>query len=267
MDVTTQFEASREHLRQVAYRMLGSLAEADDAVQEAWLRLQRSDTSGVANLTGWLTTVVARVSLDMLRKRRDVPLERAHEAAIDPQADAQLAEMVGLAMLVVLDALEPAERIAFVLHDVFSVPFDQIADIVGKSPEAARQLASRARRRVRGAPVVDEAQLARQRDVVTEMIAALKAGDVERLVAMFDPDLVVRVGSRVIKGARTWAENAVVYTARVGGEGLVPALVDGSIGAIRARGGKLESALRFTFDGDRVVAIDIVREAEIAMLH
>ncbi|MBV8759917.1 MAG: sigma-70 family RNA polymerase sigma factor [Deltaproteobacteria bacterium] len=257
-DVTSTFEASRAHLRQVAYRMLGSAAEADDAVQEAWLRLQRSDTGDVANLTGWLTTVVARVCLDMLRRRREAPLDQAPAQAIDPRDDAQLAEHVGLAMLVVLEALDPAERIAFVLHDVFGVPFDEIADIVGKSAEATRQLASRARRRVRGVPV-DEALLASQRTTVERVIAALRARDVEALVALLDPEVVVRAGGRTIHGARTWAENARAYStahpeAHVG---LVPALLDGVPGAILAPAGQLRRALRFTFDGARVVAVDI----------
>jgi len=269
-DVTTAFEANRAHLRQVAYRMLGSASDADDAVQEAWLRLSRSDTSDVANLTGWLTTVVARVCLDMLRRRREVPLERAPETAEDPRDDAQLAESVGLAMLVVLQSLEPAERIAFVLHDLFAVPFDQIAEIVGKSPKATRQIASRARRRVRGAPA-DEAALARQRTKVEAVIAALKAGDVEALVALFDPELVVRVPGRTIHGARAWAQGAVAYQAAHGEarEALVPALLDGVPGAIVAPGWRLASAMRFTFTGDAITAIDIVHDVgaiEVAAL-
>jgi RNA polymerase sigma-70 factor (ECF subfamily) len=262
-DVTSTFEANRAHLRQVAFRMLGSASDADDAVQEAWLRLQRTDTGAVTNLAGWLTTVVARVSLDMLRRRRETPLEKAPESAIDPRDDAQLAETVGLAMLVVLDALEPAERIAFVLHDVFAVPFDQIAEIVGKSPEATRQIASRARRRVRGTPA-DEALLARQRTKVEAVIAALKAGDVETLVTLFDPDLVVRVAGRTMKGARTWAQNAVAYQAANGEarEALVPALLDGVPGAIVAPGGHLKSAMRFTFAGDTITAVDITHDVE-----
>jgi RNA polymerase sigma-70 factor (ECF subfamily) len=260
-DVTETFEANRGHLRQVAYRMLGSAAEADDAVQEAWLRLQRADTSDVANLAGWLTTVVARVSLDMLRRRREAPLERAPEASIDPRDDAQLAETVGLAMLVVLDALDPAERIAFVLHDVFAVPFDEIAAIVGKSPDATRQLASRARRRVRGAPA-DEAQLARQRTKVEAVIAALKSGDVDGVVALLDPEVVVRVPGRTIHGARSWAQNAVAYQAANSGAraALVLALLDGVPGAIVAPGGHLKSAMRFTFAGDAITAIDITHD-------
>lgn len=262
-DVTTTFEASRTHLRQVAYRMLGSAAEADDAVQEAWLRLQRSDTSAVANLTGWLTTVVARVCLDMLRRRRETPLDKAPpaETTIDPRDDAQLAETVGLAMLVVLEALDPAERIAFVLHDVFGVQFDEIADIVGKSPEATRQIASRARRRVRGAPV-DEALLAAQRTTVERVIAALRARDIEAIVALLDPEVVVRAGGRTIHGARTWATSAVAYSEAHGQthDSLAPALLDGVPGAIVAPAGQLKTVLRFTFEGERVVAIDITHD-------
>ena len=267
MDVTSQFEQSRAHLQQVAYRMLGSRSEADDAVQEAWLRLSRTDTSQVANLTGWLTTVVARVCLDMLRSRtrREQPLAEAParlaEPAIDTRDDAQLAETVGLAMLVVLDALDPAERIASVLHDVFGVAVDEIADIVGKSPEATRQLASRARRRVRGAPV-DEAQLAAQRTKVERVIAALRARDIEGMIALLDPDVEVRAGGRTLRGARKWAESAAAYAAATGEThvALVPARVDGVPSAIVAPGGHLERVLRFSFDGDRIVAGDITTD-------
>ena len=260
-DVTTTFEASRAHLRQVAYRMLGSAAEADDAVQEAWLRLQRSDTGDVENLTGWLTTVVARVCLDMLRRRREVPIDRAPAETTDPRDDAQLAETVGLAMLVVLEALDPAERIAFVLHDVFGVEFAEIADIVGKSPEATRQLASRARRRVRGTPA-DEALLASRRTTVERVIAALKAGDVDGLIALLDPEVEVCAIGRTIKGARNWAENAQAYSAAhpTVHDGLAAALLDGVPGAILAPRGRLERVLRFTFEGDRVVRIDITTD-------
>ena len=272
MDVTRTFEDSRAHLRQVAYRMLGSASEADDAVQEAWLRLQRTDTRDVTNLTGWLTTVVARVCLDILRRRREVPLDRAPERSTDPRDDAQLAEHVGLAMLVVLEALDPAERIAFVLHDVFGVQFDEIAAIVGKSPEATRQLASRARRRVRGSrDDIDDALVAKRRTVVERVIAALKARDVEGLIALLDPNVEVRALGRTIKGARNWAENASAYTAAhpTVHDGLVAALLDGVPGAILAPGGHLQRVLRFTFDGARVTAVDITDETtavEVAAL-
>ena len=268
MDVTSHFEKSRPHLQQVAYRMLGSRSEADDAVQEAWLRLQRSDTSEVANLTGWLTTVVARVCLDMLRSRTsrgeqsigDVP-PRVAEPTVDTREEAQLAETVGLAMLVVLDALDPAERIAFVLHDVFGLPFDEIAGVVGKSAEATRQLASRARRRVRGAPV-DEAQLAAQRTKVERVIAALRARDIEGMIALLDPDVEVRAGGRTLRGARKWAESAAAYSAAVGETHawLTTALVDGVPGAIVAPQGHPERVLRFTFEDERIVAVEITTD-------
>src|SRR6059036_2565006 len=199
-----RFESDRTRLQAVAYRLLGSASEADDAVQEAWLRLGRSDTSTVENLSGWLTTVVARVCLDMLRSRRsrrEGPLALDGELipdAADPEHEAMLAESVGLAMLAVLQRLAPAERIAFVLHDVFGVAFDEIAGIVGKSAEATRQLASRARRRVRGAPA-DEALLATQRATVERVIAALRARDIEGLIALLDPEVVVRAGGRTIR--------------------------------------------------------------------
>src|SRR3954464_1393866 len=198
-----RFEANRPHLRAVAYRMLGSLSEADDAVQEAWLRLSRADASRVENLGGWLTTVVARVSLDMLRSRnarREQPLEtRVPEPIVStdngaaPEHAALLADSVGLALLVVLETLSPAERLAFVLHDMFGVPFDEIAPIVDRAPAAARQRASRARRRVRGAAPVPDADLARQRHVVDAFLAAARDGDFDALVAVLDPDVVLRV--------------------------------------------------------------------------
>src|SRR4051794_26256354 len=196
-----QFEEQRPHLRAVAYRMLGSLSEADDAVQEAWLRLSRSDTDAIENLGGWLTTVVGRVSLDMLRSRRsrrEEPLGRLPEPIVDraegfdPEHEALLADSVGLALLVVLDQLAPAERLAFVLHDMFGVPFDEIAPIGGRSPAATRQLASRGRRRLRGTPPPD-ADVARQRRVVDAFLAAARGGDFDALVALLDPDVVMRI--------------------------------------------------------------------------
>src|SRR5215468_3459786 len=218
-----QFEANRGHLRGVAYRMLGSLSEADDAVQEAWLRLSRSDTSKVQNLAGWLTTVVARVSLDMLRSRKakaeepleeegpePVPTETATErkAGSDPEQEAILAESVGLALLVVLDTLAPPERLAFVLHDMFAVPFDEIAPIVGRSEDATRQLASRARRRVQGADRVRDAGISAQRKVVDAFLAAMRARDFEGLIALLDPHVVVRMespkGVREVRDAENW---------------------------------------------------------------
>src|SRR5438477_6456939 len=198
-----RFEDNRTHLTAVAYRMLGSFSEADDAVQESWLRLSRSGASGVENLGGWLTTVVARVCLDMLRSRqsrREEPLNApmsesiaSREAGIDPEQEALLAESVGLALLVVLETLAPAERLAFVLHDMFAVPFDEIAPIVGRSPTAARQLASRARRRVQGKATVPNADLTLQREVVDAFLAASRGGNFDALLALLDPDVVVRI--------------------------------------------------------------------------
>src|SRR5437588_2727088 len=219
-----RFEENRSHLRAVAYRMLGSPSEAEDAVQEAWLRLSRSDTSGVENLRGWLTTVVARVSLDMLRSRRSrreellnvhVPEPTVHDT-IDPEDEALLGDSVGLAMLVVLQTLAPAERVAFVLHDMFAVPFDEIAPIVRRSPAAARQLASRARRRVQGAATVPDTDLTRQRAVVDAFLAAARAGDFDALLALLDPDAVLRAdgaavpsgASREVRGAAAVAKRA-----------------------------------------------------------
>src|SRR5687768_16709753 len=218
-----QFEEHRTRLRAVAYRMLGSLSEADDAVQETCLRLSRTDTDDLENLGGWLTTVVARVSLNMLRSRRTRPEQPLDDVRMpepivdradrtDPEHEALLADSVGLALLVVLETLTPAERLAFVLHDMFAVPFDEIAPIVDRSPAAARQLASRARRRVRGAAPEPDADLARQREVVDAFLAAARAGDLEALVAVLDPDVVVRAdaaavaagGSREVRGAQTW---------------------------------------------------------------
>src|SRR5215471_1581891 len=203
-----QFEANRTYLRAVAYRMLGSLSEADDAVQEAWLRLSRSDTHSVANLRGWLTTIVARLCLDMLRSRksrREEPLGVhlpdpivSRDEGIDPEHEPLLADSVGLAMLVVLERLPPAERLAFVLHDIFGVPFDEIAPIVGRTPEAARQLASRARRRVRGAAAARAADRARQGEVVGAFLAASRGGDFAALLALLDPDVVVRADQAAV---------------------------------------------------------------------
>lgn len=274
-NLAEQFEAHRTHLRSVAYRMLGSLAEADDAVQEAWLRLSRSDASGVENLGGWLTTVVARVCLDMLRSRRsrreeslDVqviePIASGEEGA-DPEHEALLADSVGLALLVVLDTLNPAERLAFVLHDMFAVPFEEIGSIVGRSPAAARQLASRARRRVQGAPT-SEADLASQREVVDTFLAALRGGDFDGLLAVLDPDVVVRadqgpgVSPREIRGARTWARGAIAFAQQV--RFAQPALVDGAAGLVMAPRGRLFRALRFTITSGKIVAVDVIADPE-----
>src|SRR5213596_435811 len=236
-----QFEAYRTHLRAVAYRMLGDLTEADDAVQESWLHLSRSDTSGVENLGGWLTTVVARVCLDMLRSRnsrREEPLGVhvpdpivSREDGMDPEQEALLADSVGLALLVVLDTLNPAERLAFVLHDLFAVPFDEIAPIVGRSPTATRQLASRARRRVRAGGAAPERSVLRQREVVDAFLAASRGGDFEGLLTLLDPDVVLRAdpgavppgGSRVVHGATAVAR---LFSGRA--QAAQPALINGA---------------------------------------
>ncbi|AKV00325.1 putative RNA polymerase sigma factor [Labilithrix luteola] len=264
------FEEYRAHLRGVAYRMLGSLTEADDAVQEAWLRLNRSDVRDVSNLGGWLTTVVARVCLDMLRSRESraeepVPAAMAQQPApSDPESEAQLADSVGIALLLVLDTLEPVERLAFVLHDVFAVPFDEIASIVGRSPDAARQLASRARRRIQGVPTqaIPDSGLVNQRKVVSTFLAALRKGDMQSLLAVLDPDVVVRFeqadGSRQeLRGAMNWAKGATAFS--YGFRFADAALVDGSPGLVMALHGKLFRAVRFTFGGDgRIVGADVI---------
>jgi RNA polymerase sigma factor (sigma-70 family) len=273
-----RFEEHRTHLVAVAYRMLGSRSEADDAVQEAWLRLSRSDTSAVENLGGWLTTVVARVCLNMLRSRRSrreeafgphVPepiVSRGNE--VDPEHEALLADSVGLALLVVLDTLAPAERLAFVLHDMFAVPFDEIAPIVGRSPATARQLASRARRRVRGTAPEPDADLGRQREVVDAFFAAAREGDLEGLVAVLDPDVVLRSdgGSRrpdasvVVHGARAVAGRAMTF-ARLS-PFVRPALVNGVAGAVVAPGGRPFSVMAFTVSGGKIVEIDALSDPE-----
>ena len=269
--MTERFEEHRDHLRGVAFRLLGSASEADDAVQEAWLRLQRADTSDVANLRGWLTTVVARLCLDILRSRasrREEPLEASTaSAAPAPSAEQELAlaDTVGLALLVVLDRLDPAERIAFVLHDLFAVPFDQISTILGRSSDAARQLASRARRRVQGAPP-PEAQLAGQRKVVESFIAALRTGDVEAVVAVLDPDVLVRTsdgagGMREMRGARTWAKGATQFAHAM--QHASAALIEGSVGLVMAPKGKLFRALRFTFADGRIASAEVIIDRAI----
>src|SRR5512133_3130256 len=274
-----QFERHRGHLHAVAYRMLGSLSEADDAVQEAWLRLNRSDTDAVENLGGWLTTVVGRVCLDMLRSRRSrredyvgtwlpEPIVAADQAA-GPEDEALMADSVGLALLVVLETLSPAERLAFVLHDTFGVPFGEIAPIVGRSPAAARQLASRARRRVRGAAPAPDADLGRQREVVDAFLAATRGGDFDALLAVLDPDVVLRADagavpagvSRVIRGASAVAEQALAFAQRLGPFAR-PALVNGAAGIVAAPGGRPVSVLGFTVRGGKIVEIDILADPQ-----
>ncbi|MEV5346360.1 sigma-70 family RNA polymerase sigma factor [Streptomyces achromogenes] len=258
-----RFEAYRGHLRAVAYRMLGSAAEAEDAVQEAWVRLGRSGTGEVTNLGGWLTTVVGRVCLDMLRSRRtrgEEPLESrlpAPSEEPDPAQRALLADSVGLALLVVLDTLSPAERLAFVLHDMFGVPFEEIAGVLGRTPASARQLASRARRRVRGAEA-PEADLARQRRVVDAFLAAARDGDFEGLLAVLDPDVEARTESGVNSGAAGVAAGAVSFAhlARVAR----PALIDGVTGLAVFADGQVTRVLAFAFAADRITEIDIVTD-------
>jgi RNA polymerase sigma factor (sigma-70 family) len=268
-----RFQAYRGHLKGVAYRMLGSLAEADDAVQEAWLRLSRADTSGVENLGGWLTTIVARVCLNMLqsrRSRREEPLD-AHlpdpivsaQDGVDPEQQALLAEGVGLALLVVLDTLAPAERVAFVLHDMFAVPFDEIAPIVGRSPNAAKMLASRARRRVQGAAPVPDADLARQRAVVDAFFAAARDGDFTTLLAMLDPDVVLRADAAAVRaGAPAGARGAAAvtkHTLTAGGFARLarPALVNGAAGVVIAAAGRPFAVVGLTVRYGKIVEIDI----------
>ncbi|PYR26954.1 MAG: RNA polymerase subunit sigma-70 [Acidobacteria bacterium] len=272
-----QFEEHRAHLRAVGYRMLGSASEAEDAVQESWLRLGRTDVSAVENLRAWLTTVVARVCLDMLRTRASrredsldvrVPDPVITRADRDPESDAMLADSVGLALLVVLETLEPAERLAFVLHDVFGMTFDEIAPIVERSPAAARQLASRARRRVQSKAPNPEHDLHQQRRVVDAFLAAARDGDFERLVAVLDPEIVLRAdggalagASRIVRGAQAVAAQASTFS-RLGLSNQF-VLVNGNIGLVSRRSdGRLFSVLGFTIAGGKVVEIDILADPE-----
>jgi RNA polymerase sigma-70 factor, ECF subfamily len=276
-DLADQFETHRPRLRAVAYRMLGSVAEADDAVQEAWLRLSRSRTDEIVNLGGWLTTVVARVSLDMLRSRRSrreepmgvhlpEPIVSA-AAGPDPEQEAILADSVGLALLVVLETLTPAERLAFVLHDVFGVPFDEIAPIVDRTPTAARQLASRARRRVQGTPLEPDVDLSRQREVVTAFIAASRAGDFDALLALLDPDVVIRAdfGSRAagpteVRGAPAVIEQAMTF--RHLASGARQAVVNGAAGVVVFAGGRPFAVMGVTVRTGRIAEIDILADPD-----
>ena len=260
-----RFEENRPHLRAVAYRVLGSASEADDAVQEAWLQFSRSGADEVENLGGWLTTIVARVSLNMLHSRmsrREEPIDppamdQAHEAGTDPEHEAVLADSVGLALLVVLDTLTPAERLAFVLHDMFAVPFDEIAPIVERSPAAARQLASRARRRVQQADAVPEAEAARRREIVAAFLAPSRGGDFEALLAMLDPDIVLRDPSGEVRGA---AAVAGTFSGRA--VGARPALIDGVPGVMWAQGGQIRVVFDLTIVGGKIVAIELIADPE-----
>jgi RNA polymerase sigma-70 factor (ECF subfamily) len=284
-----RFEENRSHLRAVAYRMLGSLKDADDAVQEAWLRLSRSGAGGIENLGGWLTTGTAHVCLDMLRARtsrreESLQTEVAEQAAgrmqrTDPEEEALLADSVGLALLVVLDRLSPAERLAFVLHDMFAVSFDEIGNIVGRSATAARQLASRARRRVQGAATAAGVDLIQQRRVANAFLTALRAGDFEGLVAVLDPDVVVRLDEgaarpgapREIRGAENWVRGAVAFSRMA--QSVQLAVVNGAVGLVLAPHGKLQRVLSFTVSGGKIAEVDIIadpkrlQELDLAILE
>src|SRR5215213_7820532 len=268
-----RFEANRTRLRAVAYWMLGSLSEADDALQEAWLRLSRSDTSEVENLSGWLTRVVARICLDMLRSRKsrredslDVHVPEpivSREDGIDPEYEALLADSVGLALLVVLETLTPPERLAFVLHDMFAVPFDEIAPIVDRSPEAARQLASRARRRVQGARAVPDPDVDRQREVVDAFLAASREGDFEALAAVLDPEVVLHQDfgggvTRELRGIEAVTAQAQLYSRL--DLVIYPVLVNGAVGAVALRDGRPFSIGAMTVRDGKIVELDFITD-------
>ena len=274
-----QFESHRTHLRAVAYRMLGSVGEAEDAVQEAWLRLSRSDADTIDNLGGWLTTVVARICLNVLRSRRthpEAPLDVhipdpiiSRDNGIDPEQEALLADSVGLALLVVLDTLTPAERLAFVLHDMFAVPFEDVATIAGRSPQAVRQLASRARRRVQGAPTVPDGDIKRQREVVDAFFAAARGGDFDALVAVLDPDVEIRSeggaarpgATRFIRGATEVAASAISFA--VPSLSLHPVLVNGAAGVVVVGPGERPFAvMAFTVVDGKIAAINALADPE-----
>jgi len=275
LDVVNAFERERPRLRSVAYRILGALGEADDAVQEAWLRLQRADAEEIDNLGGWLTTVVARVCLNMLRDRRSgaaepldmfvpEPVVSTNEGG-DPEHEALLADAVGVALQVVINSLSPPERLAYVLHDMFALPFDEIATLVERSPEATRQLASRARRRVQGAAPAPEPDLGRQRAVVDAFFAAAREGDLGALVAVLDPDVVARSHNRKgvleLRGAQKVARAAMAATRLA--PFVRPALVNGTAGAVAFDGATPYAILAFTVIGDRAVSIDIFNDREL----
>jgi RNA polymerase sigma factor (sigma-70 family) len=284
-ELAARFETQRGQLRGVAYRMLGSLSEADDAVQEAWLRLSRTDVSGVENLTGWLRTVVSRICLDLLRSRktrREDPVGQQVADQIgdasDPAQEAELIDAVGRALLVVLDTLAPAERIAFVLHDLFAVPFEQIAALVGRTPVATKKLASRARHRVRGTPALPGAELTRHRDVVEAFLAAARGGDLTALLEVLAPDVVRRADPAAlpagapteVRGVRAVVEGVLAFGGRA--RFAEVALVNGAVGVVVAPRGRLLLALTFTIAGDHVTEYDVIanparlRELELAVL-
>ena len=273
-----RFEAHRTRLRAVAYRTLGSTSEADDAVQEAWLRLSRSDPDDIENLGGWLTTVVARVCLNMLQSRREQPAGMhlpeptvSGPDGIDPEQEALLADSIGPALLVILHTLAPAERLAFVLHDMFAVPFDDVAPVVGRSPAAARQLASRARRRVQGAGQVLDADLTRQRTLAGAFLTAARNGDFGALLETLDPDVVVRSnGAEAVRGAAAVAGRAFPFT-RIA-QVTLPTLINGAAGVVTAADGRPITLVAFTITGATIVAIDLIddpgriAEADLAIL-
>jgi RNA polymerase sigma-70 factor (ECF subfamily) len=267
-----RFEAHRSHLHGVARRMLGSPGEADDAVQEAWVRLSRADARDIDNLGGWLTTVVARVCLDQLRSRKakseqalesDMPTATGHRAPRDPEADALIADSVGIAMLVVLERLTPAERVAFVLHDMFDVPFDDIAPIVDRSPEATRQLASRARRRVRQADAPDTAA-DRKRQVITAFLAASRHGDFDALLALLDPDIVLRADPAAIRFGAVTARgaDAVARTFAGRAQAARPAFIEGDTALLWAPGGKPKVLFEFTVIDGRITGLELVADPD-----
>jgi RNA polymerase sigma-70 factor (ECF subfamily) len=265
--LAAQFDTHRDHLRAVAYRLLGSATEADDAVQEAWLRTSRADASDVDNLGGWLTTIVSRVCLDMLRSResrREESLEVAaslRDPRRDPEHETVLADSVGVALLVVLDALAPIERAAFVLHDIFGLSFDEIARIVGRTPAATRQIASRARRRVRG-PSRIRGDASRHRALVDAFVAALRAGDLDALLRVLDPEFVIRADASVagtaieVHGAEVWAKQAFGFARLL--QLVHPILVDGAPALVFAPRGRLVRVMTFTIVDDRIVAADLI---------
>ena len=274
-----RFEAERSQLRAVAYRMLGSLVEADDAVQETWLRLSRADTTSIENLGAWLTTVIGRVCLDMLRARQSrreqslgelepepgiIDIRRVDDA-IDPEEEALMADSVGLALLVVLDTLNPPERLAFVLHDLFDAPFEEIAPIVGRSPTAARQLASRARRRVRGVGAVPDADLAPQRVVVEAFLAASRAGNFDALLTLLDPEVVLRAdAAAVAAGSHEEVRGAASVAKQFMGraQNARPAVINGAVGAVVAPLGRLLLTIEVTVKDGRIVEINLVADRE-----
>jgi RNA polymerase sigma-70 factor (ECF subfamily) len=275
LELANRFDRDRRRLRSVAYRILGSVSEADDAVQEAWLRLQRTDVERIDNLEAWLTTVVARICLNILRERRSHPQETldafvpepiiSGDPHDDPESEALLADAVGIALQVVLDALSPAERVAFVLHDMFAVPFDEIAELVDRSPEATRQMASRARRRVRGAAPPPDPDLARQREVVDAYFAAAREGDLDALVAVLDPDIVLRAHGRdgviELHGPEQVSRGAMA--ARRLGATVRPALVNGAAGAVAFDAEGPFAIIAFTVVGGRAVSIDVFNDREL----